>query len=110
MYILCGRSLQASQQTVLTSSFSRLFHAVLVYVQRKQHVRVPVFFFGGVGALAAVASGDGCVQKPGCLLGGGSSQLRLVLELETARREERNQVTGCCPRGGISEGRVGKQE
>lgn len=73
---LCG-----CKQTQLTSSFPRLLHAVLVYVQRKQHVRVAVLFLGGVGPLAAVASCDGCIQKPGGLLRGRGSQLRLVLEL-----------------------------
>lgn len=71
----------------LTSSFPRLFHAVLVYVQRKQHVRVAVLFFGGVGTLAAVASCDGRIQKPGSLLWGGSSQLRLVLELRRKKSD-----------------------
>lgn len=40
-----------------------------------------MFFFGGVGALATVASCYGCVQKPGCFLWGRSTELRLVLEL-----------------------------
>lgn len=110
--LLCARlSPLWLQQTALTSSFPRLFHAVLVYVQRKQHVRVPVLFFGGVGALAAVASCDGCVQKPGGLLRGRSSQLRLVLELQ--RREKRRkpaEAAGCCQCGGDNNGQTAEQE
>lgn len=50
-----------------------------------------MFFFGGVGALATVASCYGCIQKPGCLLWGRSTQLRLVLQLENVW-EEKNCV------------------
>lgn len=51
-----------------------------------------MFFFGGVGALATVASCYGCIQKPGCLLWCWSTQFRLVLELENVW-EEKNCVT-----------------
>lgn len=77
---------------MLTSSFPRLFHAVLVDVQGEQHVRVPVLFFGGVGPLAAVTSCDGRVQKPGRLLRGWSSQLRLVLELRNGKKREGSRL------------------
>lgn len=70
------------QHRVLTPSFACLFHAVLVDMQREEHVGVPVFFLCGVGPLAAVASCDGRIQEPGRLLWGGSTELRLVLELE----------------------------
>lgn len=69
------------KKSALTSSFSSLFHAILIYVQCEQHVRVPVFFFAGIGVLSAMASSYGCIKEPGGFLWGRRSQFRLVLEL-----------------------------
>lgn len=45
-----------------------------------------------VGMLATVARRYGCIQKPGCLLWGRSTQFRLILELEGVW-EEKNCIT-----------------
>lgn len=74
----------------LTSSFPAFLHAVLVNVQREEHMRVAVAFFVTV-LLAAAAGGDGSVQEEGGLLRRGCPQLTLVLQLEDTSRELRRQ-------------------
>lgn len=96
------------EEAELTPSFACLFHAILVYVQRKQHVRVPVFFFCDVWTLATVASRYGCVQKPGGLLWGRSTQFRLILELENVWDEEKLCEYRPCRRN--KEGQRARQE
>ena len=65
----------------LTSPFPALLHAVLVDVQREEHVGVAVVLLVAV-LLVAPARGDGGVQEEGGLLRGGRPQLALVLQLE----------------------------
>lgn len=86
----CRRGTRAEAGT-LTSPFPALLHAVLVDVQREEHVRVAVVVLGAV-LLVAPARGDGGVQEEGGLLGGGRPQLALVLQLEDTRAELRPQA------------------
>lgn len=52
---------------VLTSSLATLLHAVLVNVQREQHVGVASLLLICAGS-AGAACGDGCVQEEGGFL------------------------------------------
>lgn len=52
---------------VLTSSLAALLHAVLVNVQREQHVGVASLFLICAGSAGAARS-DGCIQEEGSFL------------------------------------------
>lgn len=64
----------------LTSALAALLHAVLVDVQREEHVGVAVILLVAV-PLAAAPRGDGGVEEEGGLLCRGGAELALVLEL-----------------------------
>lgn len=65
---------------VLTSSLATFLHAVLINVQREQHVGVPSHFLACAGC-AGAARGDGCVQEESSFLSCRGTQLTLVLKL-----------------------------
>lgn len=65
---------------VLTSSLAAFLHAVLINVQREQHVGVPSHFLVCAGC-AGAARGDGCVQEESSFLSCRGTQLTLVLKL-----------------------------
>lgn len=69
-----------SNVMILTSSFAAFLHAVLINVQREQHVGVPSHFLICVER-AGAARGDGCVQKESSFLSCRGAQLTLVLKL-----------------------------
>lgn len=76
---------------VLTSSLAAFLHAVLINVQREQHVGVPSHFLVRVGR-AGAARGDGSVQEEGSFLSGRGPQLTLVLELRGLGQRERARL------------------
>lgn len=65
----------------LTAALAALLHAVLVDVQREEHVRVAQVVLVTVLPVAP-ARVQGGVQEEGGLLGRGRPQLALVLQLE----------------------------
>ena len=69
----------------LTSPLAALLHAVLVDMQREEHVRVAQVILVAV-LLVAPPGGDGRVQEEGSLLRGGCPQLALVLQLQDTRK------------------------
>jgi len=92
----------------LTSAFAALLHAVLVDVQREEHVGVAVILLVAV-PLAATPWGDSSIQEEGSLLCCRGTELALVLELRVntgkklprgSHRSQRYQtftaVNSCC--------------
>lgn len=73
---------------VLTSSLAAFLHAVLINVQREQHVGVPSHFLVRVGRAGAARS-DGSVQEESSFLSGRGPQLTLVLELRGLGQREK---------------------
>lgn len=79
MQLLC-QGMSKSDETVLTSSLAAFLHAVLINVQREQHVGVPSHFLVCVRRAGAARS-NGCVQEESGFLSRRGAQLTLVLEL-----------------------------
>ena len=77
----------------LTSPLAALLHAVLVDVQREEHVGVAEVVLIAV-LLAAPPGGYGSIQEEGGLLRGGRPQLTLVLQLEDTREGLKLQAGG----------------
>lgn len=67
-------------QRVPTSSLAAFLHAVLIDVQREQHVGVASHVLVCVRRAGAARS-DGCVQEESGFLGRWGAQLALVLKL-----------------------------
>lgn len=89
MQLLC-QGMSNSDETVLTSSLAAFLHAVLINVQREQHVGVPSHFLVCVGR-AGAARGDGCIQEESGFLSRRGAQLTLVLELPVGGRERERE-------------------
>ncbi len=60
--VTCYKVVDVVNLMVLTSSLAALFHAVLVNVQREQHVGVASLFLICTGS-AGAACGDGRIQE-----------------------------------------------
>ena len=97
-----GRARRSGGRGGLTSPLAALLHAVLVDVQREEHVWVAKVIIVAV-LLIAPPGGDGRIQEEGSLLRGGCPQLALVLQLQDTREGLMLQARGlACHSGWLS--------
>lgn len=82
--------LSSSNAIILTSPFSTLLHAVLVNVQREQHVGVPSLVLVNIWSACASRS-NGRIQEKGGFFSGWGTELALVLKLKEGRKQNRKE-------------------